>query len=45
MPYLKPGGRMVIIVDNPDNNLAGELQRSTRYETDVQDGMIVLKKK
>lgn len=45
MPYLKQGGRMVIIVDNPDSNLAGELQRSTRYETDVQDGMIVLKKK
>ncbi|HOE18833.1 MAG TPA: hypothetical protein PLX02_14220 [Syntrophorhabdaceae bacterium] len=45
MPYLKQGGRMVIIIDNPDSNLAGELQRSTRYETDVQDGMIVLKKK
>jgi hypothetical protein len=45
MPYLKQGGKMVIIADNPDNDLVGELQRSTRYETDVQDGMIVLKKK
>ncbi len=45
MPYLKPGGRMVIILDTFDDNLAGELKRSSRYEADVQDGMILLKKK
>lgn len=45
MPYLKQGGKMVIVLDNPEDDLTGELKRSARYETDVQDGMIVLKKK
>ncbi len=45
MPYLKQGGKMIIILDNPDDDLIGELKRSARYETDVQDGLIVLKKK
>jgi hypothetical protein len=45
MSYLKQGGKIVIILDNRDDDLIGELKRSARYETDVQDGLIVLKKK
>jgi len=45
MPYLKPGGRMVIIVDNPGDDLMGELRKSTRYETGGQGGFVILKKK
>jgi hypothetical protein len=44
MPYLKQGGKMVIILDDPDNDLIGELKSSARYETDVQGGFIILKK-
>ena len=45
MPYLKEGGKMVIVLEHPEYDLIGELARSTRYETGVQGGMIVLKKK
>ncbi|MDD5009278.1 MAG: hypothetical protein PHC68_12875, partial [Syntrophorhabdaceae bacterium] len=45
MPYLKEGGKMVIVLEHPEDDLIGELARSTRYETDMRAGMIVLKKK
>lgn len=45
MPYLKQGGKMVIVLDNPGDDLMEDLKRSTRYETVVQGGFVILKKK
>ncbi|OPY72803.1 MAG: hypothetical protein A4E64_02791 [Syntrophorhabdus sp. PtaU1.Bin058] len=44
-PYLKQGGKMVIVLDNPGDDLMEELRRSTRYETGLQGGFVILKKK
>lgn len=45
MTYLKPNGAMVLILDRPDRNLAGELSRSKKYDTFADDNLILLSKK
>lgn len=45
MTYLKPEGTMVLILENPDEELTLELARSKRFETLAEGNMIMLKKK
>jgi hypothetical protein len=45
MTYLKPRGRMVIILANPDANLVSEIKKSKKYDVDPKNGFLLLKKK
>jgi hypothetical protein len=45
MAYLKPKGRMVVILENPEAELLSELRKSRKFEADVRKGFLVLKRK
>lgn len=45
MTYLKPEGRMVLIVDDMANDLFAELKRSKKYDVEKQNGLLLIKKK
>jgi hypothetical protein len=45
MTYLKPQGRMVLVMEDPADDLMAELKKSRKYDTVKQDGFLVLRKK
>jgi hypothetical protein len=45
MAYLKNDGRLVVFLDNDNENIMSELQQSKRYAVEIRNGHLILTKK